>query len=260
MLFQLDSRLRYEQLRQSIEQTYDQGYINKKERTLLLNRLSANSITQILIRRKLNNMVKRSEKHESSDKNNQRYLMSKEGHINEISKGESEHVEFKESFFFDVNRASKDIDYQKNPTPNDKMFDSSIGKNIAAFLNTRDGRIYVGVSDDGKIVGLEKDFQLMQKIKTKNVPVDSLKLRFSERMKKIIPEWGAVHNLVELRFIEGFKSSKDIVVIFVQKSEDTPVEIIIEGKRIFATRTTSGVFTDYSLDTQRKYITANFKI
>jgi hypothetical protein len=70
---------------------------------------------------------------------------------------------------------------------------------------------------------------------------------------------GAVHNLVELRFIEGFKFSKDIVVIFVQKSEGTPVEIIIEGKRIFATRTTSGVFTDYSLDTRRKYITANFK-
>ena len=259
MFFQLDSKLRFEQLSQSIEATYDQGFIDDKQRTLLLNELSTNALTQISIRIRLNNMVKRSKGAQLSQNNNQRYLMSKEGHLNEINKGESEHVEFKESFFFDVKRASNDENYAKNPTPNDKMFDSSIGKNVAAFLNTRDGRIYVGVSDSGKVLGLERDFQLMQKIKTKNLPVDSLKQRFSERMKTIISEWGAVHNLVELRFIEGFSSSKDIVVIFVQKSEATPVEIVIENKGIFVTRTTSGVFTDYSLDTQRKYIDANFK-
>jgi len=258
VFFQLDSKLRFEQLSQSIEATYDQGFIDDKQRTLLLNRLSTNALTQILIRKQLNKIVKKSNGPLLNQNDKKRYLMSNEGHLQEISNGETEHVEFKESFFFDVNRSSSDDNYTKNATPNDTMFDSSIGKNIAAFLNTRDGRIYVGVSDNGTIVGLERDFQLMQKIQPKKESVDTLKLRFSERLKKIIPVWGVVHNLVEIRFIEGIKPGKDIAVIWIMKSESEPVEIILDKKRVFGTRQAAGVFTDYSLDTQMKYIEANF--
>jgi len=265
VIFQLDSKLRHEQLTKRIEETYSQGLINNSQRTRLLNRLSTNAITQIRIRRLLNRMVRRNDavpstsiQNNVSESNIERYLLSSEGILKEIAKGESERREFKETFFFDSNRSKNDKEYTTAPKPNDEMFDTSIGTNIAAFLNTHEGRIFVGISDDGSVQGLERDFQMMKLRKPTSQPVDALRLRYSHRLKSTISNWGAVHNRVELRFIQGLEKDKDIAVIFVNKSE-IPVFIKVKGKEeVFATRGSGHVFTDYSMDTMEKYIKSNF--
>ena len=59
--------------------------------------------------------------------------------INNLLNGESEVVEFKSSF------------------------NSEVIETLVAFANTRGGIVYVGVKDDGKIVGIEINSESVQK-------------------------------------------------------------------------------------------------
>lgn len=67
-----------------------------------------------------------------------------------IRAGESATVEFKASMLRDLGTG------QKNPD-----LGRSILKTIAAFMNTDGGVIYVGVTDDGKVRGIEPDYKLV---------------------------------------------------------------------------------------------------
>ena len=66
--------------------------------------------------------------------------------LNLISKGEGEKIEFKETLRYNIHT---------------KQFDKAIVhstlKNICAFLNTKGGTLFVGVSDDGEIKGVKRD-------------------------------------------------------------------------------------------------------
>jgi predicted HTH transcriptional regulator len=67
-----------------------------------------------------------------------------------ISNGENERVEFKESYHYSHFHNKKD-----NELP------EKIMKEIAAFLNSKyGGSIFIGVKDDGTLLGLEKDFEV----------------------------------------------------------------------------------------------------
>ena len=57
VFFQLNSNLRYEQLADRIEESYQHGFIDEKERIYLKNWLSTNAITLWRIRRKLNKII-----------------------------------------------------------------------------------------------------------------------------------------------------------------------------------------------------------
>lgn len=57
VFFQLNSNLRYEQLAVQIEESYQHGFIDEKERIYLKNWLSTNAITLWRIRRKLNKII-----------------------------------------------------------------------------------------------------------------------------------------------------------------------------------------------------------
>jgi hypothetical protein len=63
-----------------------------------------------------------------------------------IEKGENDDIEFKSTLRWNIhaNRTDKDIEH-------------SVLKTIAAFLNTNGGNLIIGVSDDKKPLGLEKD-------------------------------------------------------------------------------------------------------
>ena len=65
--------------------------------------------------------------------------------------GESVTLEFKSTLQWDViqNRLNKDLRF-------------SVLKTIAAFLNTAGGTLVIGVDDDGHILGLEKDLQVLR--------------------------------------------------------------------------------------------------
>lgn len=69
-----------------------------------------------------------------------------------IAEGENEMVEFKSYLRWDYHQSnvSKNIEYQ-------------ILKTIAAFLNFNGGTLFIGVADDGTILGLEKDYNSFKK-------------------------------------------------------------------------------------------------
>ena len=71
-----------------------------------------------------------------------------------ISNGESTHVEFKSSLRWDVREGVDNPALQKGVT-----------RSIAAFLNTRGGRLLVGVADDGTVGGIEPDITSLEKMR-----------------------------------------------------------------------------------------------
>jgi hypothetical protein len=64
----------------------------------------------------------------------------------DIAEGENEKREFKSTLRFDL----------KTKLPNPEL-EHAVLKNIAAFLNTNGGTIFVGVGDTGEVVGIERD-------------------------------------------------------------------------------------------------------
>lgn len=69
-----------------------------------------------------------------------------------LEKGESETVEFKSSLRWDYNlhKTNKELEF-------------AVLKTIAAFMNTRNGTLIIGVADDASIIGLERDYQSLKK-------------------------------------------------------------------------------------------------
>jgi hypothetical protein len=69
-----------------------------------------------------------------------------------IAKGESRRAEFKSSFRWDV-KANK----------LNKALEHPVLKSLAAFLNADGGTLLIGVSDDGTILGVARDYQTLKK-------------------------------------------------------------------------------------------------
>ena len=63
-----------------------------------------------------------------------------------LLKGESNNVEFKSSLRWNYKADRKD-----------KAMELAVLKTIAAFLNTAGGHLFIGVDDEGQVLGLEKD-------------------------------------------------------------------------------------------------------
>lgn len=72
----------------------------------------------------------------------------------EIAGGESLTVELKSSMLYDHKR--------DDGTANAEL-KRALLKEIVAFMNTEGGTIYVGVSDDGQMLGIERDLRLLGK-------------------------------------------------------------------------------------------------
>ena len=69
-----------------------------------------------------------------------------------ISNGESSTLEFKSTFRWDIKQSKVN-----------KQLVFVILKTIAGFMNNNGGTLLIGVDDDGKIIGLEKDYQNLKK-------------------------------------------------------------------------------------------------
>jgi hypothetical protein len=69
-----------------------------------------------------------------------------------LAAGESARVEFKSSARWDLR------EHKKNP-----LLEQVIIKTVAAFLNSDGGTLLLGVADDGTALGLDADFQTLQK-------------------------------------------------------------------------------------------------
>jgi ATP-dependent Lon protease len=71
-----------------------------------------------------------------------------------IATGESTHLEFKSSLRWDLREGVDNPGLQKGVT-----------RSIAAFLNTRGGRLLVGVADDGTVVGIAPDIKALERVR-----------------------------------------------------------------------------------------------
>ena len=88
---------------------------------------------------------------------NLRYIEQLSGELTKdvnklISHGESSTLEFKSSFRWDVKHSKVN-----------KQLVFVILKTIAGFMNNSGGTLLIGVGDDGKIIGLENDYQNLKK-------------------------------------------------------------------------------------------------
>jgi hypothetical protein len=66
--------------------------------------------------------------------------------IEEIKQGETENQEFKSTLRTNLHTKEKD-----------KNIENAILKTIVAFLNSHKGTLYIGITDQGKILGIQKD-------------------------------------------------------------------------------------------------------
>jgi len=64
-----------------------------------------------------------------------------------LAMGEGQNIEFKSTMKWDVKEQRKSRDIEK-----------SIAKTIAGFMNSEGGTLFIGVDDEGNIVGLDYDF------------------------------------------------------------------------------------------------------
>lgn len=114
-----------------------------------------------------------------------------------IKKGETEYVEFKSSLRWD---------YREEKI--NKILENVILKSLAAFANAKGGTLFIGVSDELEILGLENDFSTLKK---KNVDYFELHAR-----KLISNQYGIAFSnenlLIQFPEIEG----KIICIIQVQ--------------------------------------------
>jgi hypothetical protein len=68
-----------------------------------------------------------------------------------IARGESEHLEFKSTYRWDVRQQRTN-----------RALESIVIKTIAGFLNREGGTLLIGVEDNGNIIGIDSDFQTLK--------------------------------------------------------------------------------------------------
>jgi len=117
-----------------------------------------------------------------------------------IDQGEGQQIEFKASLRWDVNikAINKSLEYM-------------IVKTISGFLNSNGGILIIGVSDDGKILGLKSDYESLRKKDRDG---------FSLKLVQVIT------NYIEEKFCNFWKTKfiqieeKEICMIIVQKNPE----------------------------------------
>jgi hypothetical protein len=81
--------------------------------------------------------------------------------LSDIGGGESERVEFKSTLLFDSKKCEHVTGLPYQDYRNDEILFSTL-KTLAAFANSEGGRLYVGVDDNGTILGLGSDLRLRE--------------------------------------------------------------------------------------------------
>jgi hypothetical protein len=122
---------------------------------------------------------------------------------NVIALGEGKFIEFKSAlvYNFKTQRGGIGIKY-------------IIAKSICSFLNTGGGFLFIGVSDDKKILGLDPDFSLSQE----KDHYDFFKLEFDEMINRFFSS--SIHGKIRTEFVSV--QEKDVFIVQVEKS-DRPI-------------------------------------
>jgi hypothetical protein len=153
-----------------------------------------------------------------------------------IKGGEDDYVEFKSSIRWDYKQggANKSIEYV-------------IAKAISAFMNVKGGRLFVGVSDSGEIIGIEKDYTLVHH---KNK--DGFLLQLTQIINRYLGK--EFHQYMNIKVIPI--KGKEVCVVEIANSK-IPVFLKNEGKEEFYIRA-SATSQPMSIREANEYIRTHF--
>ena len=145
---------------------------------------------------------------------------------NYISGGETDIMEFKSSIWYDYDKAvlSKDAskqhrydpDYIPSNKASKKERSNSVIKAVAGFLNSdKPGTLMIGVSDEGAILGLNPDFEILN-VKPPKIEIDVFNLKIEELLQNNLVSRGKSHGLWEIKWLKH--DELDICVIKIKNS------------------------------------------
>ena len=132
-----------------------------------------------------------------------------------ISDGENDYVEFKSSLRWDYD--------QENVS---RVMEYVVAKTLAAFMNSGGGKLFIGVKDDGEILGIEKDYQTF-----KNKNKDGFFLQLTQVINQYLGK--EFNQYVSAKIINI--SSKDVCVVTITSSA-MPVFLKTSNKEEFFVR------------------------
>ena len=133
-----------------------------------------------------------------------------------ISKGESKSTEFKSTLRYDLDSMNAS-----------KLIQNNVLKGVAAFLNSGGGNLFIGINDQGRILGLENDLQTFAKKNT-----DAFELHLTSILEK---NFGGslVARCIDVTFPSV--QNKQVCLIKVLSSNKR-VFLMIEGRKQFFVR------------------------
>ena len=169
---------------------------------------------------------------------------SEEKIIDIISRGESENVEFKSSLRYDYRQGKEN-----------RALEDVILKSIAAFANAKGGTLFIGVKDNGEILGLENDFNTLKKS-----DVDYFELHLRKLIKN---QFGINFSNHKLRIYFEDIEGKTIAVIQITTAQK-PIYLKVKNKQgqvveKFYVRSGNSSQEITSLKEMEEYITHRFK-
>ena len=132
-----------------------------------------------------------------------------------IKGGESDQVEFKVSIRWDFKKKAVN-----------KFLEFIIAKAISAFMNANGGRLFVGVEDNGEIIGLAHDYAVVH-----NKNKDGFLLQLTQIINQYLGK--AFYQYINAKIIP--MKDKEICVVEVAKSKN-PVFLKNGGKEEFYVR------------------------
>lgn len=150
-----------------------------------------------------------------------------------IKKGEGKFIEFKQTMRWDARNKQTHKDLER-----------AIAKTIVGFLNNDGGTLLIGVADDGKITGLEDDYNTLPK---KNR--DGFENHFTLIVKTMIGM--KFRGYINIRIVEEF--GKDVAIVDVEPSHKPAYLQVGEGKEEFFVRTGNST-QPYTMSEAEEYI------
>lgn len=136
-----------------------------------------------------------------------------------ILQGESQSLEFKSSFRYDLK--SKSVN---------KALENVIMKTLAGFMNTEGGTLLIGVSDEGSILGLDMDYQTLKRKDNDG---------FEQLIMNTVSQRLGTSSLKYIRVIFHKHEHKEVCRLIVSKSA-FPVYVKDGNNKKFYVRTGSG--------------------
>ena len=130
-------------------------------------------------------------------------------YVDLIRKGENDYVEFKSSLRWDYVTQSQN-----------RALEAVIAKTLAAFMNSEGGKLIIGISDGGEILGLENDYATVH-----NKNRDGFRLQIVQIINAYLGKEYNQYVSIKIEQVEN----KDVCVIDVTKS-DMPVFVKADGK------------------------------